>query len=128
MADFLPGTTTTQAFLDAALAKAPAPFPTWYLFLLDWQPQGLAEVPVWYVTLVEDQVKAGHITGDEARQLLTADLASQPAAEPVSMIGAWDSLMGLIVRTWPKRRKRAAKAVLDMNTSVTQAVRRLSHG
>lgn len=122
MADpvYLPGTFITQAGLAELLAQAPLPYTSWFPFLFDLHPSPLPEVPIWYVTVVTDALRAGRITDDQARSLLVANLSPESYAEPVSLLQAFASLTQAMAVNWPKRRQASSRAVLRMNAAVAR--------
>ena len=128
MADNLPGVDFSQDWLDLWLKHGPDPGQTWFDLLYNLKPSGLAEVPLWYATVIADAVKAGHITTAQARQLTDTGLTGADVPMPVHLLHAWDSLMHTLGRTWPQQHKRANTAVLQANRAVVSAQRKLGRG
>ena len=130
MADpaYLPGTFMTQQTLNELLAQAPLPYSTWYPFLYDLHPAPLPEVPIWYVTVVTNALKAGHVSDSQAKALLTNDLTDDEFVEPQRLHQAWASLTQAMAVTWPKRRKATASAITAMNLAVRRARRAALRG
>lgn len=118
---YLPGTLITQADLDLLLARAPAPYPTWFEFLFQLQPEPLTPVPIWYSTLVAAEQLAGRVTAEQRSTLLTVPFAQRDDQPPTSLLAAWDQLMQSFGVTWPKRRKATMQSVDRMTSAVARA-------
>lgn len=128
LAPNLPGSPYTQEEVDTYIAIGPRGGDTWYDLLTFLHPSGLAEVPIWYVTIVNAAVQKGRITAAQRLSLLTADEQGGPVAPPQSILDAWAALMQSMAITWPNRRNHASAQLLRMNTAVAKAQRRFVRG